>query len=371
MEIKVNANSAATNAEAPKNEKEATILTNTNVEDNNDLDKEYIDNRSVTISLVHNYSNYRKVNLKTLGQRKETIGSSITSSRILSSNKGEVETYFPSLIGISASHPDFTLRVKAWLNNIQVSISENDLKLDTTFIYNTKRDYLEFKKQEDAINDRFDKVDRSNLSAVKEAVKLKVDALNALESNKYKVGHPYNLEEYLIYRHCLLYRDVAKDLSLINSDPTLRFYIKDEAKEIEKQNKLVLERKKAMKKFIELSGTDAEFRAVYIQMVVNQSMNVQEALLNSRLVQENQLMNYASANPDKFNKLCGDKNIGTKSFIEMLIARGELVRPEFNQQISTVDGNFIGSNMNEAVAYFDNPNNKDIRTAYENKLKLI
>ena len=51
--------------------------------------------------------------------------------------------------------------------------------------------------------------------------------------------------------------------------------------------------------------------------------------------------------------------------------RGELVRSEYNQQISTADGTFIGSNMNEAVAYFNNPNNASIKTAYENKLKLI
>ena len=44
-----------------------------------DLNKEYVDKRTIVISLVHNYSNYRKVNMKVLGQRKETIGSSITS----------------------------------------------------------------------------------------------------------------------------------------------------------------------------------------------------------------------------------------------------------------------------------------------------
>ena len=49
-----------------------------------DLDREYVDKRSVTISLVHNYSNYRRVNIKVLGQRKEIIGSSVNSGRILS-----------------------------------------------------------------------------------------------------------------------------------------------------------------------------------------------------------------------------------------------------------------------------------------------
>ena len=82
-------------------------------------------------------------------------------------------------------------------------------------------------------------------------------------------------------------------------------------------------------------------------------------------------MDYVNANPDKFNKLVNDKHIQIKSFIETLIVRGELIRSEFNQQISTADGTFIGSNMNEAIAWFENPDNKDIRSAYENKLKHI
>ena len=90
-----------------------------NVEKDEDLNKEYVDKRTIIISLVHNYSNYRKVNMKVLGQRKETIGSSISSCRILSSNAGEVNAYFPALVGLSPNHADFTTRVKAWLSNIQ------------------------------------------------------------------------------------------------------------------------------------------------------------------------------------------------------------------------------------------------------------
>ena len=59
-----------------------------------ELEQEYIDERFVTISPVHNYSNYRRVNMKVLGHKKETIGSSIRSTQILSSNAEEVNTYF-------------------------------------------------------------------------------------------------------------------------------------------------------------------------------------------------------------------------------------------------------------------------------------
>ena len=82
-------------------------------------------------------------------------------------------------------------------------------------------------------------------------------------------------------------------------------------------------------------------------------------------------MDYVNTHPDKFNKLFADKNITTRAFIETLIVRGELVRSEFNQQISTADGTLIGSNMNGAIAFFNNPDNKDMKELYENKLKMF
>lgn len=362
MDIKTNIPSSPTKVPEQSSGSDAT---------SEDLNKEYVDKRTIVISLVHNYSNYRKVNMKVLGQRKETIGSSITSCRVLSSNAGEVNAYFPALVGLSPNHADFTSRVKAWLSNIQFVVNENDVPLDISFVYNTKKDYLDFKKKEDAIDEDYAKVDRTNLSAIKEAIKKRVNALNTLESEKYKVGHPVNLEQYIIYRHCLLYRDVAKDTAIVNSDPSVRFYIKDEAKEAEKQKKLTEYRMQAMRNFIELNASPTKRNAVYIAIVASRNENVSEALIKTDSEKTSYLMDYVNTHPDKFNKLFADKNITTRAFIETLIVRGELVRSEFNQQISTADGTLIGSNMNGAVAFFNNPDNKDIKELYENKLKMF
>lgn len=338
---------------------------------NEDLEAPYTEERSVTISLVKNYSAYRKMNMKVLGQRHEVIGSSVTSCRILSSNKGEVDAYFPQLIGLSPSNPEFISRVKAYLSNIQMNVNNENVTLNTSFQYNHKKDYLAIAKKEDEINAEYDKVNRANTSAIKEALKKKIDALNTLEGTKYLYGHPVNLEEYLMYRHCLLYRDVAKDMALINEDSTLRFYIKDEAKEAARQKKLVDEKKHAMKHFVELCASENKFNAVFIQIANAQNMILSEAIAKAKDEKENIVINYVNENPDKFNKLVADKNVILKSFVEVLIMRGELIRSEYNQQISTADGTFIGSNMNEAVAYFSNPDNANIKSAYENKLKLF
>lgn len=336
-----------------------------------ELNAPYIDKRSVVISPVQNYSAYRKANIKTLGAQKQIIGSSFKSCTILSSTGGEVDKYYPELVGLSPNNPDFVTRVKAYLSNIQFVVSEQGVELDCSFRYEHKKDYLAILKKEEEINARRDAVAKNNTSAIKNAVKNWVAEITELEASKYQYGRPVNLRDYIIYRHCLLYPEVAKDLALINSDPTLRFYIKDEAKEAEKAKRLVEERKTAMANYINLESNEKKRKAVYIQMVVDNHGNISEALFKDSYEISNALMQFVQNTPDKFNKLVSDKNVEMKAFIETLIVRGELVRAEYNQQISTADGMFIGSNMNEAVAYFTNPKNADILEAYKNKSKLF
>lgn len=341
-----------------------------NVAKSNELNEQYIDKRSITITPVHNYSNYRRVNMKVMGQKREVIGASYHSCQILSSNAAECGAYFPQIIGVAANNADFITRVKEYLSNIHVVMTEENMVFNTSFIYNKKSDYLKVQKEEDAINEAYEAVDRSNLKLLKEALKRKIDALNALESSKYQYGKPENIEEYLIYRHCLLYKDVAKDVAFINGDPDIRFYIKDEAKEAERAKKLTNEKLKAMKTFLELNGDDTKFDAVYIAVCMSRNDIISEALLKDKTQKTAIVMNFVNDSPSKFNKIAGDKNIKMKAFIEKLIARGELVRSEYNQQISTADGTFVGANLNDAVIYFENPENSALRTAFENKLKL-
>ena len=336
-----------------------------------ELNSPYTDKRTVTIAPVQQFSAYRRVNIKSMPPRRNIIGSSISSTRILSSNKDEVEKYFPQIIGISPNNPEFVTRVKAYLSNISFNVQDAGSTLNISFTYDKKKDYLTIKEKEEKINAKRESVARNNTAAIKEAVKVWTQEINDLESEKAKYGHPDNIEEYLLYRHCLLYRDVAKDISLINSDSSLRFYIRDENKEAERAKRLVDERRKAMRNFLALESSDKKRNAVFIQMTVNNGGNIAEAMMKTPDQQVSALMTYLNDSPDKFNDLFEDKNVEMKSFIEALIARGELIRPEYNQQISTADGTFIGSNMNEAVAYFNNPTNKPVLEAMQNKYKLF
>lgn len=334
-----------------------------------DVDESYTDERSVTIALVKNYSLYRRANDKVLPKRRDYIGGSVTASRVLSANKDEIETYFPNIVGLAPNNENFITRVKQYLNNIRIQVDELGKTFDVSFFYNHKADYYRIKREEEKIEEAYSKANRQDLSKLKAALKEKITRLNTLESTKCKLGHPINVEEYLMYRHCLLYNDVAKDMALINSDPTIRFYFKDNQKEAEKLKKFRLELNKAKVNYVQCLADDELFDAIYIQYCAINGLPIISSLAEDVIERQNKLDRFSTEEPIKFNKLCGDKNIRLMATIEKLIARGELIRSEYNQNITTSDGEFIGANIKEAIAWFNNPDNTSLVNALHNRLK--
>lgn len=335
------------------------------------LNKEYTEHKSITIALVKNYSFYRRANDKVMTKRRDFIGSSVSSSRVLSSNKEEVEAYFPRLIGLSPNNDNFVSRVKQYLNNIQVAVDELGKTFDCSFHYNHYSDYLTVKKKEEQIESKYKLANKSNSKDLRAALKEKITLLNELESSKHKFGYPLNLEDYILYRHCLLYNDIAKDTALINSDASIRFYFKDNNKEAELQKKLRTEINNAKANYVNVVSDPEMFDAVYIQYCVISGRPIISSMLEDHITKENQLDRFSIEDPIKFNKICRNNDIKLKALIETLIARGEFIRAQHNQNILTPEGDFIGANMNEAVAWFKNPENSAIVVGYKNKLKLI
>lgn len=355
------------NNQAPKADK---VLTSKE-QKQEELDKPFTYKRSITVSLIQNYSLYRKANDKVLPKKRDYIGSSIRSSQVLASNRAEVEAYFPQLLGISVNNENFVTRLKQYLNNIQVPVNELGVTFDCSFRFNHKRDYFAFKAREEEIEMAYKKANKQSTKDLRAALAIKINDLNNLESEQYAVGSPVNITDYILYRHCLLYRDIAKDTALINCDPFVRFYLKDDAKDKERQQKLRQEINNAKRNYIEVIGDDEVFDAVYIQYCVVAGLPIVNSLLSERIDRESQLDKFSTSEPVKFNSIVKDKDLRIKSLIELLIARGEFVRSQFNQNITTQDGEFIGANMKEAIVWAKNPENENVLAAFKNKLKYI
>lgn len=369
---KPNANNNEQDVNSTPVEEEVVNSASTSIADSeDDTDLEYTDRKFITINLVKTYSLYRRVNDKVLPKRQDYIGSCVKSSRMLSANKGEVEAYFPNIVGLSPNDKDFVMRVKQYLNNIRIPIDELGRKFDISFHYYHKKDYLRFKREEDEIEAVYQATPKQSIKQLREALNEKITKINILESTKYKFGYPINVDDYIVYRHCLFYHDVAKDISLINSDNNIRFYFKDDQKESEKLRKYRIEVNSAKSNYVTCCSDDNIFDAIYIQYCVLNGYPVISSMNKTRLDKEIELDKFSSNEPVKFNKIFKNKDLKLIGTIEMLIARGELIRSQYNQNISTPEGEFIGANMTEAITYFKNPDNTSIVTAFYNKLKNI
>lgn len=365
MGFKINPNGEK---ETAKVEQPATSAATNNPEQE-DLTRPYEDKSSVTIALVENYSLYRKVNRVSLPKRVDYIGSCIESSRRLSANKVEAEKYFPNVIGIMPNHENFLTRVKQYLNNIRIAVDEQGVTFDTSFRYDHKEDYLKVQAELEEIEKRYNSVNRNNTAELRKALKAKIDAIDAVERKKAEYGYPLNVEDYLMYRHCLLYNDVAKDMAFINGEQNIRFYIKDNKKEEERKRKQHELANKALQNYVVLLGDSSLFDAVYVQYCVINNKPILTSLIKDVVDREVELRKFATDYPDKFNKIYSNKDVRIIADIELLIARGELIKSDYNQNITTPDGVLIGANMNEALAWFKNTENISAVNAYKNKLK--
>ena len=174
-----------------------------------------------------------------------------------------------------------------------------------------------------------------------------------------------------MYRHCLLYNDIAKDIAFINGDKNIRFYFKDNKKEAEKAAKQRLEINKAKANYLSCLNDDELFNAVFIGYCVAANMPILTSLSLDEVEKQDRLDKFSTEQPAKFNKIFTNKDIKLVGTIETLIARGELTRLPNNQNIITPTGEFVGANMSEAVNWFKNPENNAAVTAFYNKLRLI
>lgn len=337
------------------------------------LKDRYEEKRIITIALISDLaikSVYRQVNAVSIPDRNDTIGSSVLSGRRLMSSVNEINKYMPAILGISPSHPDFITRVSKWFGNISLKIPTGGYELNCNFDWDTKEDYLKYKIEEEKIEAIYDEADKTTPKLLKEAIRKRVDSLTSLEATRALHGMPQNVEHYFTYRHCLLYPHVAKDTAVIHFDQSVRFYIKDEQKDLYRVKKRQQAANIAKRNYLDILDDSKKFRNVFVCYCASTGNNILVSLGLEDEVKQNMLDTYSMQEPEKFNKLFNNRNIGLQALIEEAVAKGELLRSDINQNIITPEGNFIGGNMKEAISYLLNPQNEDFKKLLETKIKL-
>lgn len=322
--------------------------------------------RRVTILRREGNSAYFRRNAKFIPEGKIKIGSGIKSVDRLRTNKAELDKYMPAILGLGTNDPKYGEMLNAWFYNISTPVPETGLPLEVGFTYDTVEGMKAVLEKEKAIYEKFNNAKKSNPTDRDLAIEVRDKEIIELESSKYKYGFPINVANYILWRYCLVYGDVANDIALINKSGGIRFYIYDAVQERYKEEIEFNIRKQAS--------------IIYVKLL-NEPMKVNEILWNymgqstdvsalSEIDKFKALETLSKANPNNLISLYKDINLGLKARIEQMIHYGILRRLDGTSVIVDENNDVIGNDMSGVIAFFKNTErNKPQITTFTSKLQ--
>ena len=279
------------------------------------------------------------------------IGSSLKgNSPLRGLNFEEEKKYLPQIIGISNNSPDWEKATKDYWDNISKNVPTSDkegnggLKLEIGLRYDTIEDY---EKDQKSIK-TWGELEIGN-------GKQKI----AIENPK---GTPINIADYILWRFCLVHSKVANSLEEVGKSPKIEFYIYSKQKEI-KEQKVTFENKRKASQLLYTNLGDRLWVEHMLRLLIQNDKSPSVSIREVSSITEDEkdilLESYMHKVPIIFSAFAEDKNLEMKSFIEICIASGFLVRIPNTNSIS-FEGETIGNTIEETVTYLNNTSNSGV-----------
>lgn len=359
-----------------------------------------VDNRKVFIFWKDGGSAYANVNKEVVPKDPILIGSSVSSVNKILANPNEQAKLMPQIIGISPTSQDWNKMLNNYWNSIRVEIPAGGKELEVGFIYDINdssiasniksindgisNEKAKLTKDEDLkkyIDDRIDAINKDFESKMTAASKLsnerdretkeaelyriKWNSLALVEGERYKVGSPITIEDYILYRYVMGYRDVANEFALVSKSNNIRFYLHSEV-DIKKykQDKLNVERSK-MELFVKVGSDLSLVTDVLYAMGYGSELptdNVDKLLM---------LKEKMETDTNKFISVANNKQLQLIGTIERYVAKDILYRLPGSQIVT--DGiehtKVLGNSLEEVILYFMDKENKATISEYESRFK--
>lgn len=362
-----------------------------------------IDNKSIYIKVRKLNSAYGYANRKVLDavQMNRTIGASVTSVNKMIANPDEQAAIMKDIIAMSPNSTDWNRHLADYWRSLSYDIPENGKELEIGFIYDfnavSKQEYIKqvnstitkesakltsdesllkhIENRISEVNLKFDdaiktsKVLKNELARVKAqdaAYKFKYQGIITIESDRFKFGTPIAPFEYMLYRYCLVYGDVANDKDVMSKSKKIRFYLHSDADiKREKSNTQKNERSRISALLKVTESTDDVIDMLY-------------AMGESHTITEDDVNNYelveklSHSRRVDFLRIANDGNLTLVGVIEKYIAKGILSRSEGSTAIfNPINMELaIGHTMEETIGYFKNKVNNvtvsDLAKKYKN-----
>jgi hypothetical protein len=314
--------------------------------------------RKVEIHWKYNPSTFFKINREVLGEVYRKIGSAVKAVNIMVSDEGLMKMLMPNVLGVSPNSTDinWTKVVKNYWDSLSVDIDSSGKKLETGFSFDlndyARREYIEhLVKNNPEI--------KSNKKLAEFVMGYKDDKANVTEEEKWKYGTPINVEDYLLWRYSLNYRDVANNVEDANKSSNIRFYLHTEAerKRLERQSLSSL--KEAMLqygKLIEKGSIDSLNDVLSLMSTMSIVDIVQSKDLEDKQLQ---IGNFVQSSPSSFLEIITDKNLKTKAQINRYLAFNVIKKlSNTTIYVDALDTSVVlGNNLEECIIFFHNEKN--------------
>lgn len=351
------------------------------------------DSKTVSIFWKTIVSPYAIANKEHVLEVERVIGSAVGAVNKMLSASEEQKAYMPEILGLSPNSPNWDTNLAHYWNSLSVSIPTGGRKLEIGFIYdvnsNNKKQYIDthntssdvklkteqdivdyFSKRHQDIIDGFEKAMRTSLTLngkakdeyINNAYRTKWESIEQLEAQKYKFGTPLNVQDYILYRYCLVYGHVANEYSVLDKSSKIRFYLhsEEEMKAMKKQKAQLQKDKLAA--FLEVTkNPDTVENLLYAVGLGSVLRGLDKLDLDYELQQ------YSDDNPKQFIEYSKNKSLPTIGLIEKYIEYNILKRLDNTSVIvdSTSPDIIIGNSMDEAISFFTNEKNKPKVSEYK------
>lgn len=276
---------------------------------------------------------------------KQKIGSSYKGSSV---NRGitleEEKRWLKQILSLSPESPNWELATEEYWKNISRPVPAGDgLELEVGLRYENEEDY------------------KRDLNTLKNE--------NGVVVNP--KGNPINIADYILYRYCLGYVEVANSFDLVGMSPKINFYIYSKEKEIQ-EKKISQNQKRDAYQLLYGNLSDRNWVDYMLRCLIDSNSKYTIKDLSTKDDDEKDILleETMNRNPSKFIAFGKDKNLELKALIELAIAIGALGRIS-NTATVTMDGVTIGNDLDEAVAFFNNPKNAQALGTVKAQTKVL
>lgn len=293
-------------------------------------------------------------------ERIYKLGSSldVKTGKNLKGIEGELEKkYMASIIGINYTDNHFQKEINEYWGNIGVLIpaDESHLREDEKGKVIRFTILVKGKALKETIEGEGD-------------IEKKLNIINSgIEKGIINLEQESDISDYLLLNFALKNKEVAKDISLANNSPKIKYYLFNKNIAVKQRMNIIQLKSKAMDLFTEVQNDDNKVNALLVMFGL---LPTDFDTAMDRVIALDSEYSKSPETMQKFVDYASDEDLDLKYLIKLATKKGKVTNPS-NTDAYYYNQVLLGKNINEAVLFLkdDASENRNIKSALEREVK--